>query len=199
MYFNNYEHFGIVNEMGEVVSKEAVEQAVKDSVEAEIKEGAKVASKEAGEEVAKQMAKSATKDMIKDATKNILEYVAKNPLKTLALGTVTAAGVEAAISGKKFADVLAEFVKKETDAIAPAVSDAVDAGIKGSEPIVGAAEHTFLKIMKSLFGKFAYYIEIALISLLILGVVYFIYENFYKNRAVIIEKVQSKFKMGSSE
>ena len=199
MYFNNYEHFGIVNEIGEVVSKEAVEQAVKDSIEAEIKEGAEVASKEAGKEAAEQMAKSATKNMIKDATKNILQYVAKNPLKTLALGTLTAAGIEAARTGKKFSDVFADLVKTETDAIAPAVDEAVDAGVKGSEPLVGAMEHSFLKIMKSLFGKFAYYIEIALISLLILGVAYFIYENFYKNRAVIIEKVQSKFKMGSSE
>jgi ElaB/YqjD/DUF883 family membrane-anchored ribosome-binding protein len=200
MFLDKYENFGF-GEIGEVALKEMGEAAAKDGAKVAAEDVAKTAVKEgehaAIEAAAKDATENSTKNMLKNAAKDTGKYIVKNPLKSLAAGTVVAAGVEAGLSGKKFGDVLQKDVKGEMNIAAPAVAGAVDAGVKASKPLIGAGTDAFLKIMKSLFGKFAYYIEIGLITMIVLGVIYFIYENFYKNRGVIIERVQSKFKMNS--
>ena len=201
MFLDKYENFSLEGEAVELGVKELGEAGIKDGAKVAAEDLAKVTGKEAEhaavESAAKEATENSTKNMIKNAAKDTGKYIIKNPLKSLVAGTVVAAGVEAGLSGKKFGDVLQKDVKGEMNIAAPAVAGAVDAGVKASKPIVGAGADAFLKIMKSLFGKFAYYIEIGLITMIVLGVIYFIYENFYKNRGVIIERVQSKFKMNS--
>ena len=200
MFLDKYENFSVIGEGIEIATKEGAEVAAKEGAEVAVKEVGKVASEEAGhaavEAAAKEATENSVKNTIKNAAKDAGKYVVKNPLKSVVGGTIIAAGVESAFTGK-FGDVLQKDVKGEMNIAAPAVSGAVDAGVKASKPIVGATTDTFLKVMKSLFGKFAFYIEIGLITMIVLGVIYFIYENFYKNRGVIIERVQSKFKMNS--
>ena len=198
MFLDKYENFGI-GELGELVGKEVAEAGAKDAAKVAGEEVTKIAAKEAEhaavEAAAKEATENSTKNMLKNAAKDTGKYIVKNPLKSIVAGTAVAAGTEAAFTGQKFSDVFQKDVKGEMKIAAPAVADAVDAAVKGAKPIVGAGSDAFLKIMKALFGKFAYYLEIGLITMIVLGVIYFIYENFYKNRGVIIERVQSKFRM----
>ena len=201
MFLDKYENFGIANEAGEILGKEAAEAAAKEGAEVAVKEAGKVAAEEAGHAAVEAAAKDATensiKNTIKNAAKDAGKYVIKNPLKSVVAGTAIAAGTEAALTGKKFSDVFQKDVKGELNIAAPAGKDVLDAGLKGAGEVFKAFEGSFLKLMKDLFGKFAFYIEIGLITMIILAVIYFIYENFYKNSGVIIERVQSKFRMNS--
>ena len=201
MFLDKYENFSVIGEGIEIIGKEGAEAAAKEGAEVAVKEAGKVAAEEAGHAAVEAAAKDATensvKNTIKNAAKDAGKYVVKNPLKSVVAGTAIAAGTEAAFTGQKFSDVFQKDVQKEVNVAAPAAQEVVAAGVKASKPIIGATTDTFLKVMKSLFGKFAFYIEIGLITMIVLAVIYFIYENFYKNRDVIIERVQSKFKMNS--